>query len=92
MCFFWTSDNVTTVTKLLLFVVVCLDGKSYDAFLLCYKSDTDTGLNAHDRKCLESVLEERFGYSLCLHDRDVLPGNGTYRFTLKKLYLMILLM
>ncbi|XP_054464962.1 interleukin-18 receptor 1-like [Anoplopoma fimbria] len=52
------------------------DGKSYDAFLMCYKSDTEAGLNEHDRKCLESVLEERFGYSLCLYDRDVLPGKA----------------
>ncbi|XP_063736763.1 X-linked interleukin-1 receptor accessory protein-like 2 [Eleginops maclovinus] len=52
------------------------DEKSYDAFLMCYKSDTDTGLNEYDRKCLESVLEERFGYSLCLYDRDVLPGEA----------------
>ncbi|XP_068586730.1 interleukin-18 receptor 1-like isoform X2 [Cebidichthys violaceus] len=52
------------------------DGKSYDAFLMCYKSDTDAGLNEDDRKCLESVLEERFGYSLCLYDRDVLPGKA----------------
>ncbi|XP_075933974.1 interleukin-18 receptor 1-like [Anarhichas minor] len=52
------------------------DGKSYDAFLVCYKSNTDAGLNEDDRKCLERVLEERFGYSLCLYDRDVLPGKA----------------
>nr|XP_019935287.1 PREDICTED: interleukin-18 receptor 1-like [Paralichthys olivaceus] len=51
------------------------DGKCYDAFMMCYKSDADVGLNAQDRKWLESVLEERFGYSLCLYDRDVLPGK-----------------
>ncbi|XP_071344866.1 interleukin-18 receptor 1-like isoform X2 [Trachinotus anak] len=53
------------------------DGKSYDAFLMCYESNTDAGLNAHDRKWLEGVLEEKFGYSLCLYDRDVLPGKAT---------------
>ncbi len=80
--FFWTADNVPPVTKLL-FVVVYLDGKSYDAFLMCYDIDTDQGLNEFDRKCLESVLEERFGYSLCLYDRDVLPGKGMYlRYTI----------
>ncbi|XP_051235061.1 interleukin-1 receptor-like 1 isoform X2 [Dicentrarchus labrax] len=52
------------------------DGKSYDAYLMCYKSDTEAGLNEDDRKWLESVLEERFGYSLCLYDRDVLPGKA----------------
>ena len=60
-----------------LFFVVRLDGKSYDAFLMCYKSDTDAGLNDDDRKWLESVMEEEFSYSLCLFDRDVLPGKGT---------------
>ena len=59
-------------------VVVCLDGKSYDAFLMCYKSDTDAGLNEGDRSWLRTVLEETFGYTLCLNDRDVLPGDGTY--------------
>ncbi|XP_027137404.1 interleukin-18 receptor 1 isoform X2 [Larimichthys crocea] len=52
------------------------DGKSYDAFLMSYKSDTDSGLNEDDRKQLESVLEETFGYSLCLFDRDILPGES----------------
>ncbi|XP_027132165.1 interleukin-1 receptor-like 1 isoform X2 [Larimichthys crocea] len=52
------------------FVTITLarkDGKSYDAFLMSYKSDTDAGLNEDDRNHLESVLEETFGYSLCLY-------------------------
>ncbi|KAK2853842.1 hypothetical protein Q5P01_006503 [Channa striata] len=52
------------------------DGKSYDAFLLCYSSNADPGLNDQDRKWLESVLEGFYGYSLCLYDRDVLPGGA----------------
>ncbi|XP_039991416.1 interleukin-1 receptor-like 1 isoform X2 [Xiphias gladius] len=52
------------------------DGKRYDAFLMCYKSNTDAGLNAHDRRWLESVLEERFGYRLCLYNHEVLPGKA----------------
>uniref|UniRef100_A0A8C9X2R2 Interleukin-1 receptor-like 1 n=2 Tax=Sander lucioperca TaxID=283035 RepID=A0A8C9X2R2_SANLU len=52
------------------------DGKSYDAFLICYKSNTDAGLHEDDRKELENVLEERFGYCLCLYDRDILPGKA----------------
>lgn len=44
---------------------------------MCYKSDTEAGLNANDRTWLENVLESKFGYSLCLYDRDVLPGKGT---------------
>nr|XP_057945361.1 interleukin-18 receptor 1-like [Doryrhamphus excisus] len=52
------------------------DGKTYDVFLMCYKSDTVTGLNMCDRKWLENVLEEKFHYKLCLYDRDVLPGQA----------------
>ncbi|XP_065327625.1 uncharacterized protein LOC134617143 [Pelmatolapia mariae] len=52
------------------------DGKSYDAFLMCYKCDTAGGLNPSDKRWLESVLEEKFGYSLCLYDRDILPGKA----------------
>ncbi|XP_041668678.1 interleukin-18 receptor 1-like isoform X2 [Cheilinus undulatus] len=56
-------------------VLYCLlDGKSYDAFLMCYES-TDAGLNEDDRDKLKTVLE-KFGYSLCLYDRDVLPGKA----------------
>ncbi|KAK5927645.1 hypothetical protein CgunFtcFv8_012780 [Champsocephalus gunnari] len=69
-----------TITLLLRDTLGChsstSDEKSYDAFLMCYKSDTDAGLNEGDRMCLESVLEERLGYSLCLYDRDVLPGKA----------------
>nr|XP_046247507.1 interleukin-18 receptor accessory protein-like isoform X2 [Scatophagus argus] len=52
------------------------DEKSYDAFLMCYESNANAGLNEHDRKWLMTVLEETYGYSLCLFDRDVLPGNA----------------
>uniref|UniRef100_A0A3Q2UZM8 Interleukin 18 receptor 1 n=1 Tax=Haplochromis burtoni TaxID=8153 RepID=A0A3Q2UZM8_HAPBU len=52
------------------------DGKCYDAFLMCYKCDTAGGLNPSDKRWLESVLEDKFGYSLCLYDRDVLPGKA----------------
>ncbi|XP_041836038.1 interleukin-1 receptor-like 1 isoform X2 [Melanotaenia boesemani] len=52
------------------------DGKSYDAFLMCYKSNTNGGLNEEDRKWLENILEEKFSYNLCLFDRDVLPGKA----------------
>uniref|UniRef100_A0A3B5KQR6 TIR domain-containing protein n=1 Tax=Xiphophorus couchianus TaxID=32473 RepID=A0A3B5KQR6_9TELE len=52
------------------------DENSYDAFLMCYKSITDGGLSEEDRKCLASTLEDEFGYSICLYDRDVLPGQA----------------
>lgn len=56
----------------------CLDGKSYDAFLMCYKSSFDGGLNEDDIKYLINTLEDQFGYSLCLYDRDVSPGQGEF--------------
>ncbi|XP_038139184.1 interleukin-1 receptor-like 1 [Cyprinodon tularosa] len=52
------------------------DGKSYDAFLMCYKSSFDGGLNEDDIKHLINTLEDQFGYSLCLYDRDVSPGQA----------------
>ncbi|XP_032415727.1 interleukin-18 receptor 1-like [Xiphophorus hellerii] len=52
------------------------DENSYDAFLMCYKSITDGGLSEEDRKCLASTLEDEFGYSICLYDRDVLPAQA----------------
>uniref|UniRef100_A0A3P9ICY5 Ig-like domain-containing protein n=1 Tax=Oryzias latipes TaxID=8090 RepID=A0A3P9ICY5_ORYLA len=45
---------------------VCLDGKKYDACLMFYKSNSDVDLGKADRKWMKRVLEERFGYSLCL--------------------------
>nr|XP_020460610.1 interleukin-1 receptor type 1-like [Monopterus albus] len=52
------------------------DGKHYDAYLMCYKSDAVTGLNEDNTKWLESILEEKFGYHLCLYNRDILPGKA----------------
>ncbi|XP_075903907.1 interleukin-1 receptor-like 1 isoform X2 [Nelusetta ayraudi] len=52
------------------------DGKSYDAFLMCYQADAADALNEPDRQWIANVLEEKFGYSLCLDDRDALPGKA----------------
>ncbi|XP_029948554.1 interleukin-18 receptor 1-like [Salarias fasciatus] len=49
------------------------DGKTYDAYLMSYKSDADTALNEEDRKWLVNVLDEQFGYSLCLFNQNVVP-------------------
>jgi len=46
--------------------------------MMCYKNDTDVGFSEEDKRWLEKVLEEEFGYNLCLYDRDVLPGEGMY--------------
>ncbi|KAM9764628.1 interleukin-1 receptor-like 1 [Menidia menidia] len=52
------------------------DGKSYDAYLMCYPSDAHDRLNKDEIEWLENTLEDRFGYRLCLYDRDVLPGDA----------------
>ncbi|RVE74349.1 hypothetical protein OJAV_G00021160 [Oryzias javanicus] len=51
------------------------DGKKYDACLMFYQSSSGVELGKADRKWLESVLEERFGYSLCLQGRDISEDN-----------------
>ncbi|XP_077374829.1 interleukin-18 receptor 1-like isoform X2 [Festucalex cinctus] len=52
------------------------DLKTYDVFLMCYKSDKVPGLKACDTKWLQNVLEENFGYKLCLFEREVQPGKA----------------
>ncbi|XP_032357502.1 interleukin-1 receptor type 1 isoform X2 [Etheostoma spectabile] len=64
---------VVTVVAVVVYMKLKMDtsdGTSYDAFLTCYKSNTDAGLHENDRKGQENVLEKSFGYSLCL-DRNV---------------------
>ncbi|XP_061526742.1 interleukin-18 receptor 1-like isoform X2 [Phycodurus eques] len=66
------SDNSSFVT----ITLAKRDGKIYDVFLMCYKSDRVTGLNPCDTMWLVNVLEENLGYKLCLYDRDVQPGKA----------------
>lgn len=56
-------------------VVYIADDKVWDAFV-SYKSsgsDEDFVLNK-----LQPVLEDKFGFRLCLHYRDFVIGAGTY--------------
>ena len=56
-------------------VVYIADDKVWDAFV-SYKSsggDVDFVLNK-----LQPVLEDKFGFRLCLHCRDFVIGAGTY--------------
>lgn len=53
-----------------------LDGKSFDACIMYYTCEQEAGLSEDDRRTLQSMLEDHFGYSLCLFDRDVLPGKA----------------
>lgn len=52
------------------------DGKHYDAYVMTYKSQSQAALSEEDRRWMENVLEHQLGYRMCLHDRDVLPGEG----------------
>lgn len=43
---------------------------------MCYQADAEAAFGESDRQQIVSVLEQKFGYSLCLDDRDVSPGRG----------------
>lgn len=60
-----------------------LDGKAYDAYLMCYKSKSDKVLSKDDTKWLEDVLGKDFGYDLCLHHRSV-PAEQTVEETVRQ--------
>ncbi|XP_011608353.2 interleukin-1 receptor accessory protein-like isoform X1 [Takifugu rubripes] len=49
-------------------------GKSYDALLVSYKNEEDTGMMELDRKWMKSILEERFGYAV--YDCGIMRGKG----------------
>uniref|UniRef100_A0A3B3ZWL5 TIR domain-containing protein n=1 Tax=Periophthalmus magnuspinnatus TaxID=409849 RepID=A0A3B3ZWL5_9GOBI len=50
--------------------------KSFDAFIMYYMSEQGSGFSGDDMRTLQSVLVDQFGYSLCLFDRDVVPGKA----------------
>ncbi|XP_055088524.1 interleukin-18 receptor 1-like [Periophthalmus magnuspinnatus] len=52
------------------------DEKSFDAFIMYYMSEQGSGFSGDDMRTLQSVLVDQFGYSLCLFDRDVVPGKA----------------
>lgn len=52
----------------------CTGGKSYDALLVSYKNEEDTGMMELDRKWMKSTLEERFGYAV--YDCGIMKGKG----------------
>ncbi|XP_069748605.1 interleukin-18 receptor 1-like [Narcine bancroftii] len=56
------------------------DGKEYDAYVLLLKSDEALECakgEAFALKLLPAVLEQKFGYRLCILERDVLPGAAS---------------
>ncbi|NXY42552.1 IL18R protein, partial [Ceuthmochares aereus] len=53
------------------------DGKEYDAFVSYLKDCVSPSEEERDfaLKVLPTVLEENFGYKLCIFERDVSPGG-----------------
>ncbi|XP_034807924.2 interleukin-1 receptor-like 1 isoform X2 [Pan paniscus] len=56
------------------------DGKLYDAYVIYprnYKSSTDGASRVEHfvHQILPDVLENKFGYTLCIYGRDMLPGE-----------------
>ncbi|XP_078077568.1 interleukin-18 receptor 1-like [Mustelus asterias] len=56
------------------------DNKEYDAYVLLLKSH-ETLLSAEEEtfamELLPAILEQKFGYRLCIFERDVLPGGAS---------------
>ncbi|KAJ3593123.1 hypothetical protein NHX12_005460 [Muraenolepis orangiensis] len=52
------------------------DGKRYDVYVMTYRSRSHSALSEEDRRWMETVLEDRLGYRLCLHERDAFPGEA----------------
>ncbi|XP_075418684.1 interleukin-18 receptor 1 [Tenrec ecaudatus] len=54
------------------------DGKTYDAFVSYLKECRPENCEEHTFavEILPSVLEQHFGYRLCIFERDVLPGGA----------------
>lgn len=59
-----------------------LDGKEFDAFVSYAKTDSSESNSAfisEEKFALEilpDMLENKYGYKLCILERDILPGGG----------------
>jgi hypothetical protein len=57
------------------------DGKLYDAYVIYprnYKSSSEGAgsVEYFVHQILPDVLENKYGYNLCIYGRDLLPGEG----------------
>lgn len=57
-------------------VCVCVDDKEYDVYI-SYARNTEE--EEFVMATLRRVLEAEFGYTVCIFDRDSLPGGSEYR-------------
>lgn len=66
-------------------VCVCVDNKDYDVYISYARNSEDEYFVLSTLRC---VLENHFGYSVCIFDRDSLPGGSksTHTHTLLQSY------
>ncbi|XP_044525249.1 LOW QUALITY PROTEIN: interleukin-18 receptor 1 [Gracilinanus agilis] len=78
MCVIYRVDILLCYRDLLRRDETLLDGKEYDAFVSYLKdSQSDNGEeNKFALEILPEALEKRFGYKLCIFERDIIPGGA----------------